>query len=179
MAVHWTIRALGNTGQPLDFSWLSGKLQCCCCFSYFHIIVHHSAYKITQIMTRHSKGDFYKIVEIIYRQCLTCPVHYPGKIIFAPRCLTSIPCGCLNTCSWFLFTCYPVWDILCSFYCMRVFQLSQSFSLLQKWYLHSGRLTVNNSFFFFISYFKNISFPEAPFYLVDKILIQESLTKVN
>lgn len=34
-------------------------------------------------MARHWKGDFYKIVETVYQQCLTCQAHYPGKITFA------------------------------------------------------------------------------------------------
>ena len=52
---------------------------------------HHSAFKMTQIMNKHGRGDFHTFTETVYQQCLAGQAHNPGKISFAPRGHTPVP----------------------------------------------------------------------------------------
>lgn len=77
-------------------------------FWFLHFFTHHSAFRMTQIMTRHRWRDFYKDVKAIYQQCLTCQVHNPGKTSLASDIL---PLGRLNTCSLISLSCRLAWVI--------------------------------------------------------------------
>lgn len=85
-------------------------------------------------MTRHLRGDLYKIVKTVYQQFLTCRAHYPEKITLTPRGFTLPLFG---TFEYPLLVFIQLPPRMCYQYVLFIyvwFPISWSFLLLKGWY---------------------------------------------
>ena len=105
-------------------------------FFPLYFFTHNSADKMIQIVNRHWKDEFYKIMKIVYLQCLIFWGYNPGgKIFLYSEVSDLLSLKIWNTWKWTSFNCHLIWAIKVLLLLMYVF----SEGLLQSWSPYSGK----------------------------------------